>query len=407
MPLNPRQMRLASRGKHPVFDARLPQVVRGPAPADAARILSGIRLALAGCGSVGLGIVDRMARIGIAGLLCSDPSLFKTESLLTHPMITPSDVNQQNKAAFAARHAAKLNPAMDTRFSTTPLQDVPLADLRRCDLLVVATDNLESELDLAVVARRLGVPLVRAAVEGQTLTSQVSVFSNASYSSPCPGCLFGTGEWSQIGSGVQFSCSGEAATRQNPEPTFSLPHLCGLAADLCVQQIIRFVLGLGDPVADTMLTFCGYSNQVSVSRIRRSEFCPCDHRPHVRADVPQRLMESSPADILMAAEIAVGQGSIEIPGFQFVESLPCACTPSASSRRFVSVCAKMVRCPECRQVWPLPLDSFHASRGASLHQLGDIGMRTPLRQLGARSVRCVVATSDSRGAILFEEHPET
>ena len=397
-----RVARAAGRGCRVSAASRLPHFVRGPDPAVAARRLAGLRVAVAGCGSVGLGLVERLARMGMAELLAVDPGHFKAESLLTHPVITPAAIGH-SKAAFAARHAARVNTRLRSLFAVALMQDLPLAQLRDYDLLVVATDNLESESALGTLARRLGIPLVHAAVEGQTLTAQISVFANLRDSGPCPACLFGPLEWDRLGENTRFSCAGGGGPARPAEPTMSVPHLCGLAADLGTQQILRLVLSIGPPVGDTLLTFCGYSNQVSVARMTRSESCPCDHRAFKRVSFRRRLASAPVPAILAAAGIKPDRGcGLELPGYLFVPCLQCRCAAVPAFRGFVTPSAESVRCRACGRA--LPLSSFHCNRVAAARLFRGTGWRAPLDRLGARHARCALVTSESTNAIVFEEN---
>ncbi|MBI3986272.1 MAG: ThiF family adenylyltransferase, partial [Lentisphaerae bacterium] len=299
MLINPKRARGNPDAERPAFDARLPDFVRGPGQAECRKRLSQLSVAIAGVGSVGLAGVDRLSRMGIAALLCADPARFKPASILTHPIVVPSNLDPP-KACFGARHAARINPQMDVRYVIGKLEDVSLSVLRKYELMKVATDNLDSVLVLGRQARRLSIPLIREAVEGQTLTAQVAIYSNSSETSPCPVCGFGTWEWASIGKDKRFSCAG-GETQSARELTMSIPSHCSLAADLGVQQTVKFVLGLGKPVADTMLSYFGYTNELSVAQLRQNPNCPCDHRAYTQVIVPDKLGKLTMADILNAS----------------------------------------------------------------------------------------------------------
>jgi molybdopterin/thiamine biosynthesis adenylyltransferase len=381
------------------FDARLPEFVRGPGREEAARRLRNASVALAACGSVGLSIADTLPRLGIKSMLFSDPASFKAESLTTHPIINPAAICQ-NKARFAARHAVSINPAMEVHCFEGNLQEVALADLSCYDLLIAATDNVESEYQLGQVSRRLHIPMIRAAVEGTTLTGQVTIYGNSAVDSPCPACLFGPAEFAAIDKGGwRFSCNGETSPQSGQAPTMSIPSLCGITAHLAVQQMVRLSLGLGRSVLDTMLDFSGYINQLNVSRILRCKDCPCDHRPFSRVFVPGKLAGMSIADLLSASGLADQIGlNIEIEGYAYAERAACACGQLPAAGRFVSSEA----CPACRKSMG---QSFYLHRQVTPGMHGMNGYKA-LGQLGASAARCAIVTSLQRGALVFSERTD-
>ena len=385
----------------PQADARMPDFVGGPGHAAVRSRLSGLSVAIAGAGSIGLGIVDRLVRLGIRSLLVTDPARFKKESMLTHPIVTPSAIGTP-KAVFAARHAGKTSPQNLVRFAVGEIQDLPLFELACCDMIIAATDTLQSELVIAALARRLGIPLVRAAVEGQTLTAQVAIYSNSSDATPCPGCSFGRQEWEQVDTAVRFSCagSGELEDPTEREPTMSTPGLCGTAADLAVNQVLRLVLGLGQPVMDTLLTYCALGNVASVTEMRRHRDCPCDHRPFSRVRLDGKLADETAADLLTASNLGVPSDlTLAIDGFVYIERAACACGQPVRGR-FVRTNGDGATCPACGRNLAR---SFRAHKEVTPRQLTDQGMRVPLRRLHAGSARCAIVTSSSGGILVLDE----
>ncbi len=84
-------------------------------------------------------------------------------------------------------------------------------------------------------------------------------------------------------------------------PTVSVASLCSLASNLASNQLLRHVLQLGTPVADTSLEYCGYTNRTVTSPLTLSQNCPCDHRRGVLLPSPKLLREVSLAELAAAA----------------------------------------------------------------------------------------------------------
>src|SRR5437660_12914997 len=89
-----RNSRLATPG------ARMPVLV-GCKIAPETRLKS-LRVAIIGCGSIGMRVALHLTRLGIAELILVDPKLFKSESLLTHE-IAPAEVGEAKALAVDSR----------------------------------------------------------------------------------------------------------------------------------------------------------------------------------------------------------------------------------------------------------------------------------------------------------------
>ncbi|MBU1910455.1 MAG: ThiF family adenylyltransferase, partial [Verrucomicrobia bacterium] len=245
------------------------------APADSAERLAQVRVIVAGCGSVGLNVVSHLARM-IRALMCIDSKNIKTESLQTHP-VTPAEIGLA-KVRVAATWAARVNPEIEVRALDGLLGQQSPYDLLGYDYLVAAVDNLRAELEANDISRALGIPLIRVSVHGETLSAQVQFFSNQSAETPCPGCVFGTRDWAEVESLRRYACDGSERPPAAEIPTMSIPSLCSLAADLCVHQLLRDVLGIGRSVRDSVLSYSAISHRALVSSLPRAPDCRASHR---------------------------------------------------------------------------------------------------------------------------------
>ena len=368
--------------------ARLPEFHLGPK--DARERLAAVRLVVVGCGSVGMQMIDNGARQGIGGLCVVDPKVLKPESLCTHSSILPEHIGAA-KAALAAARAAAICPGADVRFAVGRIQDLRFADL--LDFapthVLLASDNLHCEMAAATLARQLGVPLIQGSVDGSTLTAEARCFSNRDALAPDPVCLWGDAEFRSLEAGVTYSCAGDVSQGEGisqPE-TRSIAQLCTLAASLSGIQLVRDVLGLGAPVRDTVVTYCGYTHQTLVTPIRSRAACPADHRVwrRVRSATPLARLSAASFLHLVGHADRSERATFSIVDWTFAEEARCACGLTLQPRLFLPEAEASVRCT-CGREASVP--RFHARHELNLEVLGGAADQ-PLASLGADVVHYV------------------
>ncbi len=274
--------------------ARLPKFFQGPA--DAADRLAALNILLCGAGSIGMRIIDDLIRLHPKALKIVDPKNLKAESVCTHPTL-PTESGRA-KAELLAERVAAISPETDVSFAVGKLQDLDIADLLDINVIVLASDNLQAELDAGILARRIGAVLIHASVAGEILVAQVRTFSP---DSACPACLWGPEEFRRLNEGARFSCDG-GPVAENETPTMSVASLCALAASHAVLQLLRDTLGLGPSVRSTVLTCPGTrpENTFIAPLVRRKD-CPSEHRIWRRLRLQNPLAAMSHDDLIRAA----------------------------------------------------------------------------------------------------------
>ncbi len=358
---------------------------------DAAPLLRALRVALVGCGSVGGRIADSLARLGVDALWLIDPKQHKAESLLTHS-IDPDQVGQ-SKAISLGRRCKRLSPATQIAVFEGPVQQLPIAAFAEAHLVALASDNLSCEAEAGQRCLSLSRPLVQGAVHGESLTAAVRFFANGPSGGPCPRCLFGEAEVEALKSETRFSCeprpAGVAPAPAVALPTFSVGSLCSLAADLVVIQILRYVLGLGEPVGDTLLMYNGYTHRTDSTRIRRNPACPSNHQAWRIRTSPRPLAECAPVELFALAGCSAESGcAIGVDGLVWVEAAKCQCPEATPLRRFHSAGQPWAEgCPIChgRRV----VSPFFSHAMATVGALGP-DVHRPLGQLGAGAATAVL-----------------
>jgi len=369
-------------------------------PDDAHDRLDQLNVAIVGVGSVGRNAALHLARLQIAGLLLIDCGRLKAQSVLTH-LISPADVSQP-KASNAGRVCKRVSPDTRVMVSDGTVQELPLTAFAGVDVIFLATDNLLAESEVAQRAIWLGKPLIQASVHGATLVGQVRCFSNRDGQGACPVCSFSEVEWNHLNLQTRFNCDGppmgKAAAEITKEPTMSTSFLCSTAADLALVQILRYVLGLGAPVMDTMLEYCGYTHRTVVSPLVRNPECRCDHTTYERAPCPRPVPDCT---LRQFASLAGFDGeellSFRVDEMTYAELGACGCGGSRPLRRFVADGAHVGRCRSCgAPVFPRPSDSH---RPVPRSVVADV-LDRPLRDLGAGAAQWLAVRCGDR-AVLF------
>lgn len=379
---------------------RLPSFVGCLADANAA--LDALQVAVVGTGSVGGRMALHLARLGIHSLYLVDPKTYKPESVLTHD-IDPG-LRGQPKVLATARRCKVVSPRTQVHALVGSVQGLPLDGFHGVNLVVMAPDNLLAEVETGQRCLHEGIPLVHAAVHGATLIAQIRFFGNTDGQGPCPGCGYGQQEWDQLSQQVQFSCEGarlgHSAHKITAQPTRSISSLCAMAADLAVNQILRFVLGLGKPVQDTVLDYCGYTNCGVTSRLARKADCRLDHTRFARAEAEPPLYLRSLSELGRVAGFSADNGPLTfaVEDSKWVESGSCGCPTPSAARRFVAEEAgEAGRCRECHAA--IRISPFRTYQTVTAAMVGR-SMDKPLTALGARRARFVLVRQGDRACLV-------
>ncbi len=380
--------------------ARFPALVG--APGDAEERLWQARVLVAGCGAVGRPAAQALARLGIGELGLIDPKSYRPVNLPTQPM-RPAEVARP-KAEVTARECKGISPRTRVRFTVGLFEQLSPADLAGFDVVVMATDNLVVEAQVGQACLHFGIPLIHAAVHGATMVAQVRVYRNLAADSVTPACGFSDHELELMAGEAQFACGGPAADAAEPAiagpPTRSFAALSALAASLTVTQLLRLVLGLGEPVADTQLEFCAFTNRAVVSPLPRRRACSCDHTRYRVVRAPRQLAECSLGELaaLGGCSAAVAVPEFTVSHFSWAESGMCTCGRRGKVHRFVAPgethAGACRRCGKPLHVQPFfirrPVGAAHVARHLHL----------PLGELGARGADWALVR-DGQAAVFF------
>lgn len=378
----------------PLID-RLPDLVGHAAALEP--ILRQLRFGIVGTGSVGLNLSFHVSRLLPGAMHFVDRGCFKTASLLTHPIL--SDSIGKPKASTAARFAKDTSPGSRVFFFDGPVELLPATAFAGLDVVLLATDNLDAEIEVGQRCLHHGIPLVQASVHGSTLVAQVRFFANSDGQGPCPRCCFNRAELAYANSDISFSCEGfyndDATTKVAGQQTESFSFLCAMAADLCMTQVLRHIAKLGKPVHDRVLQYCGYTDEIVVTPLLRRTDCPCDHQVWEMVTAPGALGDCTPRELIRQAAFSDREtlsAAIGVDDLHFVES---GCCPGCDHRqpigRFVSSLRSVDACSKCGS--QIDADSYYAHRPAPISLLADL-LDRPLRTFLTASPDSVLVSGD-------------
>jgi molybdopterin/thiamine biosynthesis adenylyltransferase len=354
-------------------------------------VVPGLRIAVVGTGSVGGRAAMHWARLGVAELWLVDPKSYKSESVLTHGIL-PGEVGRP-KAATMARRCKLVSPRTRVFSFVGRVQDLPWDAFAEVDLVVMAPDNLAAEVATGQRCLHLGRPLVHASLHGESLTAHVRFFVNSDCQGPCPVCGYGEAEREQARAELQdapYSCAGDARIISHP-PTRSFSGLCSFAADLAMNQALRHLLGLGEPVGDTITEYCGFTNRITTSRLERNPACEADHARLKVVEFSRALAAYNLSELAQTLGFVTGDESLTfiVGEAEWLERGSCGCAHPSVVRRFVPAGARELGvCGKCRA--KIRIQPFFARREVSALAFGKDLCR-PLTELGAKRVRWILA----------------
>ncbi len=232
------------------------------------RRLRASKVALVGAGGLGSPIALYLAAAGVGHLALIDDDRVERSNLQRQVLHGEADIGRPKVDSGADRLRA-LNPdialrAIDARLSAANVESL----LAGHDLVVDGADNFATRYLISDACVRLGMPMVYGAV--QRFHGQVSVFWPGRAGAPgsCYRCLF----------------------PEPPPPEFApncaeagvlgvLPGLIGL---LQATEVLKLLLGIGEPLVDTLLRVDALGMRFDRIGLTRDPDCPaCGVNPRL------------------------------------------------------------------------------------------------------------------------------
>jgi len=231
----------------------LPQVgAEGQAKLDAGRVV------VVGAGGLGAPLLFYLAAAGVGHITVIDDDRVERSNL--HRQVIHADPRVgMSKAESARLSLAALNPRVHVATIVDRLRaDNVEALIRDHDVVVDGADNFATRYLLAAATRRLGMPMVYAAIE--RFSGQASVFDPRRDDSPCYRCL--------------FPAPPSAADAPNCSEAGVLGVLPGMLGLVQATETMKLILGIGRPLIGRLLSYDALDMRFRELTLRRDPHCP-------------------------------------------------------------------------------------------------------------------------------------
>lgn len=217
--------------------------------------LAAARVLVVGAGGLGSPILLYLAAAGVGTIGIADDDRVSLSNLNRQILYTTEDLGL-SKAVLAVRRMRALNPEVQAiPHEVRVLRGNGLDLVRKYDLVIEASDNLETKSLVNELCVQAGRPLVWGAVirfEGQM---GVYVPGHA-----CRACVFPT-----------LPAPG---TYPTPAELGIVGAVAGVIGALEAVEAIKLILDVGDLLTDRLLLWDGLHNSFDVVRFQRNPTCP-------------------------------------------------------------------------------------------------------------------------------------
>jgi len=225
------------------------------------------KVLLLGAGGLGSPAALYLAAAGVGTLGIVDNDTVDVSNL-QRQVIHSTDRIGVSKVDSAEQTITALNPDVkvkkyDVRLGPENIMEI----LTGYDVVVDGLDNFPTRYLLNDASVRLGIPVVSAAILG--FEGQLSVFKP--YDGPCYRCLFPTPPPAELAP----SCGANGVLGV-------LPGTMGL---LQATEVIKLILGVGDPAIGRLLMYDALAATLTEVKVRRDPDCPiCSRTPDEISD---------------------------------------------------------------------------------------------------------------------------
>jgi molybdopterin/thiamine biosynthesis adenylyltransferase/rhodanese-related sulfurtransferase len=225
------------------------------------------KVLLLGAGGLGSPTALYLAAAGVGTLGIVDDDTVDVSNLQRQIIHTTDRVGVA-KVDSAEKAINDLNPDVEVRKYQTRLDASNIVDIiKDYDIVVDGVDNFPTRYLLNDASVRLKIPVVSAAILG--FEGQLSVF--APYDGPCYRCLFRQPPPAELAP----SCGANGVLGV-------LPGTMGL---LQATEVIKLVIGEGDPLIGRLLIYDALGATTTELKVRRDPECPiCSREPSEIAD---------------------------------------------------------------------------------------------------------------------------
>ncbi|HEU4974562.1 MAG TPA: molybdopterin-synthase adenylyltransferase MoeB [Baekduia sp.] len=225
------------------------------------------KVLLLGAGGLGAPTAFYLAAAGVGTLGIVDDDVVDVSNLQRQIIHTTDRVGMA-KVDSAEQAIHDLNPDVEVRKYQLRLDASNIMDIiRDYDIVVDGVDNFPTRYLLNDASVRLKIPVVSAAILG--FEGQLSVF--APYEGPCYRCLFRQPPPAELAP----SCGANGV----------LGVLPGTMGMLQATEVIKLIIGQGDPLIGRLLIYDALGATTTELKIRRDPECPiCSREPDAISD---------------------------------------------------------------------------------------------------------------------------
>ncbi len=213
------------------------------------------RVLVVGAGGLGSPILLYLAAAGIGTLGIADNDQVSLSNLNRQILYVTHDVGR-SKALTAVQRVRALNPEVKAiPYEVRVLRENGLALVQHYDLVVEASDNLETKASMNELCVRAGVPLVWGAVS--RFEGQMGAYMPGH---ACRSCV--------------FPQTPQPGTYPTPAELGVLGASAGVIGALQAVEVIKILLDLDKPLVDKILLWEGLWVSFDVVEVERNPQCP-------------------------------------------------------------------------------------------------------------------------------------
>lgn len=217
--------------------------------------LKAARVLVVGAGGLGSPALLYLAAAGVGTLGVADGDRVTDSNLNRQILYTTEDLSR-SKALTAVQRLRNLNPSIKAiPYEEHILKSNGKEIVQKYDLVIEASDNLETKDLMNELCVQAGLPLVWAAVE--RFEGQMGVYLPGH---ACRRCV--------------FPKTPERGTYPSPAEQGIIGAAAGVIGALEALEAVKILLGIGQTLADTILLWDGLNHTYETIKIHRDPACP-------------------------------------------------------------------------------------------------------------------------------------
>ncbi len=133
------------------------------------------KIAIVGCGGIGGGAIEMLARMGVGKLRIIDEDVFDLSNL-NRQLMSSFDTIGLSKSEVSKERIRKINPYTKVTAFNDKLDETNISNvIKDCDIIIDALDNIYTRILLSRYAKEENIPFIHGAIHGTM--GQMSVFN--------------------------------------------------------------------------------------------------------------------------------------------------------------------------------------------------------------------------------------